>query len=63
MVNGWCWRTGGIIFFGLADGELARPSGKMSRGRHLYDLIADGTSNAAVFIGIGVGLSQAKNPS
>ncbi|MBK17852.1 MAG: CDP-alcohol phosphatidyltransferase [Rhodospirillaceae bacterium] len=40
-----------------ADGELARLSGKMSKGGHIYDLISDGVSNAAVFIGIGIGLS------
>ena len=51
------------LFLDRADGELARQSGKMSPGGHLYDLIADGTSNAAVFIGIGVGLSQAGNSS
>jgi archaetidylinositol phosphate synthase len=53
------------LFLDRADGELARQSGKMSPGGHLYDLIADGTSNAAVFIGIGigVGLSQAGHAS
>ena len=49
------------LFLDRADGELARLSGKMSPGGHLYDLVADGTSNAAVFIGIGVGLWQAGN--
>ena len=63
------WQTLGAgvlvvsLFLDRADGELARQSGRMSPGGHLYDLIADGTSNAAVFIGIGVGLSQAGNPS
>jgi archaetidylinositol phosphate synthase len=51
------------LFLDRADGELARQSGKTSQGGHLYDLIADGTSNAAVFIGIGIGLSQAGHPS
>ena len=51
------------LFLDRADGELARISGKMSRGGHVYDLIADGASNAAVFVGIGFGLLQAGNPS
>ncbi|NKB20684.1 MAG: hypothetical protein GKS01_09305 [Alphaproteobacteria bacterium] len=51
------------LFLDRADGELARLSGKMSPGGHLYDLIADGASNAAVFLGIGVGLSQMGHPS
>lgn len=41
-----------------ADGELARQSGKLSQAGHRYDLIADGLSNGAVFIGIGIGLSD-----
>lgn len=41
-----------------ADGELARQSGKMSQAGHRYDLIADGLSNGAVFIGIGIGLAD-----
>jgi phosphatidylglycerophosphate synthase len=40
-----------------ADGELARQSGRMSQAGHRYDLIADGVSNAAVFVGIGLGLA------
>ena len=39
-----------------ADGELARMTGQMSPGGHRYDLIADATSNAWAFVGIGVGL-------
>jgi phosphatidylglycerophosphate synthase len=39
-----------------ADGELARQSGRTSEAGHRYDLIADGLSNGAVFVGIGLGL-------
>ena len=41
-----------------ADGELARQSGRTSQTGHRYDLIADGLSNGAVFIGIGIGLAD-----
>ncbi len=41
-----------------ADGELARLSGKTTQTGHRYDLIADGLSNGAVFIGIGIGLAD-----
>jgi phosphatidylglycerophosphate synthase len=44
------------LFLDRADGELARLSGKTSRFGHVYDLIADGTANTAVFLGIGLGL-------
>lgn len=40
-----------------ADGELARQSGKMSQAGHRFDLVADGLSNAAVFVGLGIGLA------
>lgn len=39
-----------------ADGDLARLTGRTSRGGHLFDLVADATSNALAFVGIGVGL-------
>ena len=38
-----------------ADGELARATGKTSRGGYRYDLMADGASTVAVFLGMGVG--------
>jgi phosphatidylglycerophosphate synthase len=52
---------GGIIFvvsvlLDRADGELARLADKRSPGGHKYDLMADTLCNAAVFIGIGIGL-------
>lgn len=40
-----------------ADGELARLGGKTSSWGHRYDLVSDGICNAAVFIGIGIGLA------
>jgi len=39
-----------------ADGDLARTTGRTSERGHKYDLVADGVSNAAVFVGLGVGL-------
>ena len=56
------WRTAGIammvisLLLDRADGELARLSGRVSHAGHRYDLVADGLSNGAVFVGIGVGL-------
>ena len=38
-----------------ADGELARQTGKFSRLGYRYDLISDGVSTMAVFIGMGLG--------
>ena len=39
-----------------ADGELARLGGKTSDWGHSFDLISDGVSNTASFVGIGFGL-------
>ncbi|MSP80921.1 MAG: CDP-alcohol phosphatidyltransferase family protein [Rhodospirillales bacterium] len=39
-----------------ADGELARMTGKTSPFGHAYDLIADATCNALIFVALGVGL-------
>ena len=39
-----------------ADGELARLSDKTSEVGHKYDLAADGCSNVALFVGLGIGL-------
>jgi phosphatidylglycerophosphate synthase len=52
---------GGVIFvvsvlLDRADGELARLADRRSPGGHRYDLMADSICNAAIFIGIGVGL-------
>jgi archaetidylinositol phosphate synthase len=58
------WLAPGIALLVLsllldrADGELARLSGRTSQSGHRYDLIADGISNGAVFVGIGVGLAH-----
>ena len=58
---GWALAGAAILIVSLlldrADGVLARLSGQTSRAGHLYDLFADGASNAAVFIGIGLGLA------
>lgn len=56
------WKVAGIVILFLsllldrADGELARQTGRTSRFGHLYDLFADGASNAMLFAGIGYGL-------
>lgn len=59
--QGWALAGAAILVVSLlldrADGVLARLSGQTSRAGHLYDLFADGASNAAVFIGIGIGLA------
>lgn len=47
------------VLLDRADGDFARISGKTSRSGHIYDFIADGTSNTAVFVGIGFGLGTA----
>jgi len=44
------------MLFDRADGDLARMTGRTSPGGHLYDLIADGMSDALLFIGLGLGL-------
>lgn len=59
----WHWTGIGLmvvsLFLDRADGELARQTGQMSRFGHLYDLVADGSANAAIFVGIGLGLPAA----
>lgn len=58
------WRTAGVallvvsLLLDRADGELARQSNRMSQSGHRYDLYADGLSNGAVFVGIGIGLNE-----
>ena len=46
-----------ILAFWLdhADGELARMTGRTTRGGHYYDLAAGGAVLVALFIGIGIG--------
>ncbi|MCE2510502.1 MAG: CDP-alcohol phosphatidyltransferase family protein [Alphaproteobacteria bacterium] len=56
------WTLLGGIFFVLsvlldrADGELARITGITTEWGHRFDLVSDTVVNAALFIGIGVGL-------
>lgn len=57
------WNIGAAVFvlsviLDRADGELARLSGRTSPGGHIYDLVADATSNALVFVGLGIGLRE-----
>ena len=61
MGNPALYPAGAVAFilsmlFDRADGELARLGGKTSPGGHAYDLFSDGVCNAAIFVGIGVGL-------
>lgn len=41
-----------------ADGELARQTGKTSKGGHRYDLACDWIGTVAAFLGIGIGLAS-----
>ena len=53
------WASGVFIlslFLDRADGILARITGRTSPFGHKYDLVADGLSNASVFVGIGIGV-------
>jgi archaetidylinositol phosphate synthase len=43
-------------FLDHTDGELARISGKTSRGGHLYDLACDALVTILLFVSIGVGV-------
>lgn len=57
---GWSLWAGAIfvvsVLLDRADGELARLADRRSPGGHRYDLMADTICNAAIFIGIGIGL-------
>lgn len=44
-------------FVDHTDGELARISGKTSRGGHIYDLASDAAVTVLLFIAIGIGVS------
>jgi len=57
---GWAGAAAFVLAMALdrADGELARAKGAHSRFGHVFDLVADGASNAAAFIGIGVGVAR-----
>lgn len=56
------WWTVGAVLFILSmildrgDGDYARVSGQTSAAGHKFDLIADSVCNAAIFIGLGIGL-------
>lgn len=55
------WDVGAWMFiFSMlldrADGDFARLTGQTSEWGHKFDLIVDGICNAAIFIGLGVGL-------
>jgi len=58
--TGWDWWAGGLwllsAFLDRADGELARLGGTCTPGGHLYDYYVDNFVNAAVFVGLGIGL-------
>lgn len=45
-----------------ADGELARATGRTSEGGYRFDLLADGLSTVAVFVGMGWGARAAWGP-
>ncbi|MBX3748428.1 MAG: CDP-alcohol phosphatidyltransferase family protein [Verrucomicrobiae bacterium] len=54
---------GGVVFavsavLDRADGELARVSGRISKGGHWFDLVSDMVVNVATFLGIGIGLAD-----
>jgi phosphatidylglycerophosphate synthase len=57
----WLDIGGGLFIISMlldrADGILARLSGKMSKFGHYFDLISDSVCTAAIFIGLGIGLS------
>ena len=46
-------------FLDHADGELARMTGRFSRFGHYFDLASDAIVTIGMFVGIGVGLSDA----
>ncbi|QBQ53440.1 CDP-alcohol phosphatidyltransferase family protein [Nitrosococcus wardiae] len=52
----WLWVMS--TFLDHTDGELARMSGKQSRGGHFYDLATDAVATVGLFIGIGWGLTS-----
>lgn len=56
------WWAGGLwivsCLFDRADGEFARLTKQCSRIGHVYDYYGDVALNAAIFLAIGIGLSQ-----
>lgn len=62
-VGGWAVHVGAALFIlallaDHADGELARMSGKTSTFGHYFDRAAAGVGYAALFAGMGLGLSE-----
>ncbi|MFQ5953563.1 MAG: CDP-alcohol phosphatidyltransferase family protein [Kiloniellales bacterium] len=56
------WAAGLFIlarFTDHMDGELARMAGKTSTFGHWYDYVVGGLSHAALFLALGVGMSEA----
>ncbi|MCP5373225.1 MAG: CDP-alcohol phosphatidyltransferase family protein [Hyphomicrobiales bacterium] len=57
---GWSMVGAGLFVLSMlldrADGDLARLTGRTSPNGHIYDLIADATSNSLIFVGLGIGL-------
>ncbi|MEQ8506038.1 MAG: CDP-alcohol phosphatidyltransferase family protein [Rhodospirillales bacterium] len=62
-LSAWDW---GAILFILSmildrgDGDYARLSGQTSAAGHKFDLIADATCNAMIFVGLGIGLRESE---
>ncbi len=55
------WDVGAGLFvlsmvLDRGDGDLARLTGQTSASGHKFDLIADAVCNAAIFVGLGIGL-------
>jgi archaetidylinositol phosphate synthase len=59
----YVWSNVGAVLLAVSnfldhcDGELARISGKSSRGGHVYDLASDALVTIVVFIAIGIGVA------
>ena len=49
------------IVLDRADGALARIQHSQSKFGHRYDIVCDACVNAALFVGIGVGLERAES--
>jgi phosphatidylglycerophosphate synthase len=43
-------------FLDHADGELARLTGRSSRGGHVYDLVSDAVVTISLFVSVGIGI-------
>jgi phosphatidylglycerophosphate synthase len=49
------------MLFDRADGELARQTGKMTIAGYHYDIWSDCAANVAIFVGIGIGLTESSS--